>query len=135
RLMGLKQDFARLALGMFASSFNGYPLTFTYVGQAEAPQGMADVLEAKGQDSLTMRFFVHRETHLPVMVAWQGDGPGSGRGPGRGPAAEAGPRPGVLPRPELGVAPGSPSENRMYFADYREVDGVRVPFRLRHALG
>jgi hypothetical protein len=33
----VKQDFARLMLGMFASSFAGYPLTFTYAGQAEAP--------------------------------------------------------------------------------------------------
>jgi hypothetical protein len=35
RVVGVKQDFSRLALGMFS----GYPLTFTYVGQAEAPQG------------------------------------------------------------------------------------------------
>src|SRR5438105_10932776 len=51
----VKQDFARLALGMFAASFSGYPLTFTYVGQAEAPQGKADVLDAKGAPDVTMR--------------------------------------------------------------------------------
>src|SRR5580765_1303069 len=39
RVVGVKQDFARLALGMFATSFPGYPLTFSYIGQAEAPQG------------------------------------------------------------------------------------------------
>jgi len=31
--------------GNAAGSFSAYPLTFTYVGQAEAPQGKADVIE------------------------------------------------------------------------------------------
>src|SRR5690349_17352786 len=54
RVTQLKQDFARLALGMFAGS---YPANmpsasrakscFNYVGQAEAPQGKADVVDAK----------------------------------------------------------------------------------------
>jgi hypothetical protein len=93
-------DAQRLALGMFASSFNGYPLTFTYVGQAEAPQGKADVLEAKGAANFTARLFVYRETHLPIMVSWQ-----------------------------------TTVENRLYYADYRDVDGVKFPFRLRRAVG
>src|SRR5437868_366916 len=54
----VRQDFARLMLGMFAASFAGYPLTFSYVGQAEARQGKADVLEAKGDQSVTMRMFI-----------------------------------------------------------------------------
>jgi hypothetical protein len=126
RVVGVKQDFARLALGMFAGSFAGYPLTFTYVGQAEAPQGRADVLEAKGAPNLTMRFFIAQETHQPIMVSWQGAAPGGGRGaaPGRGPA----PPPAAAPA-------GPPPENRIYFADYRDVDGMKWPFRLRRALG
>src|SRR6185503_7641687 len=35
RVATAKQDFARLMLGMFASSFAGFPLTFDYVAQAE----------------------------------------------------------------------------------------------------
>jgi hypothetical protein len=30
---------------------------------------------------------------------------------------------------------GPPPENRIYFADYRDVDGMKWPFRLRRALG
>src|SRR4029077_17723362 len=44
----VKQNFPRLTLGMFAASFSSYPLTFSYVGEAEAPQGKADVIEVKG---------------------------------------------------------------------------------------
>jgi hypothetical protein len=113
RAIGVKQDFARLMLGLFAGSFSSYPLTFAYAGQAEAPQGMADILDVKGPANVAMRLFVHRDTHLPVMVTWQGAGPEPGRGPGL----------------------GAPAENRLYLADYRDIDGLRLPFRLRRALG
>src|SRR5688500_11759584 len=48
RLNGVKQDFVRLLLGMFAGSTSALPLTYFYVGQAEAPQGKADVVDIKG---------------------------------------------------------------------------------------
>jgi hypothetical protein len=129
RVIGMKQDFARLMLGMFATSFSSYPLTFSYVGQAEAPQGMADVLEGKGPPNLTLRFFVYKDTHLPVMVTWQGAAPGPPRGAGPGRAA------GPEPAPDRGGTPQGLPENRLYFADYRDVDGVKLPFRLRRAVG
>ncbi len=175
RANGVKQDFARLMLGFFAGSFSSYPLTLTYAGQAEAPQGMADVLDVKvpgGPANLAMRFFVYRDTHLPVMVTWQGAPAGPGRGPGAGPArgpvpgpaagpgpapnpgAAPGPGPapgpatgaGPVPGPAAGAAPGSGAgpagrgaapgpENRLYFADYRDVNGLKLPFRLRRAVG
>src|SRR5436190_1336784 len=114
RVATLKQDFARLTLGMFATSFPAYPLTFTYVGEAEAPQGKADVIDAKGPNNFTLRLFITKDTHLPIMVSWTPPAP-AGRGmPGRG-----------MP----------PGENRLYFADYRDVDGMQFPFRLRRAVG
>jgi hypothetical protein len=152
RVTVAKQDFARLALGMFASSFSSYPLAFTYVGEAEAPQGRADVVEflaaggargsgpalpavaparadapapelsrgvgpapqapglargrgGPGPANFTVRLFVYRDTHLPIMLSWQA------------------------------MLQGKPVEQRLYYADYREVDGVRWPFRLRRSTG
>jgi hypothetical protein len=32
-------------------------------------------------------------------------------------------------------AQATPVEHRLYFADYREVDGLKLPFRLRRAIG
>lgn len=141
RAVGVKQDFARLMLGLFATSFSSYPLTFTYVGEAEAPQGRADVLEAKGAPNLTLRLFVYKDTHLPVMVTWQGQAPGAGRGPGPGrgqgpgaPPVPVVPGAGPAARGPLPAPPPQP-ENRIYFADYRDVDGLKLPFRLRRAVG
>jgi hypothetical protein len=157
RVQTLKQDFTRLALGMFATSFPSYPLTFTYVAEAEAPQGKADVLEGKGPNNFTMRLFVSRDTHLPLMVSWTAPVPPQrGRGPmppgaappagtgapagGRGapPAATPGAAPGAAAPGAQGApaaAPTAPPENRLYFADYRDVDGLQLPFRLRRAVG
>jgi hypothetical protein len=148
RLAGVKQDFARLALGMFAASFDAYPLTFSYVGKAEAPQGKADVLDVRGPagpGAFSGRLFVHADTHLPLMVTWQAPAPQRGGPPRGGPPSLGGPP----PPPPLGPpaaanpAPGSPSqgpppappESRLYFADYRDVNGIQLPFRLRRAVG
>jgi hypothetical protein len=107
RLAGAKQDFARLMLGMFATSTPAFPLTYSWIGQAEAPQGKADVIEAKGPNNFTARLFIAGDTRLPIMLTWSPPSP-----------------------------PGKPApEQRLFFAEYRDVDGLKLPFRLRRATG
>lgn len=126
RVTSLKQDFARLMLGLFASSYSGYPLTFSYVAEAEAPQGTADVLEAKAADGFTMRLFISTTTHLPLMISWQPPRPPSrGGAPGGPPPAARGGRGAGTP----------PPENYLYFAEYQDVNGLQLPFRIRRAVG
>jgi hypothetical protein len=128
RLAAVKQDFVRLTLGMFATSYGSAPLTFSYVAKAEAPEGKADVLAISGPDNLTARLFVNAETHLPIMMTWtQPAGPQRGRG-GPPPGREGGP-----PPAREGGPP--PLESRLFYADYRDVSGLKLPFRLRRALG
>jgi hypothetical protein len=141
RLRGanIRQDFARLALGMFAASFPSYPLTFSYVGKAEAPQGKADVLDVKGPPgpgALAGRLFVHADTHLPIMISWQSPTPPMRGGGPRGMAPPPPGDPAAAPNPPPG-SPSQPSvpESRLYFGDYREVSGLQLPFRLRRAVG
>ena len=130
RVAATKQDFVRLTLGMFAGSFSTYPLTFNYVGQAEAPQGSADVLEVKGPANFSAQLFVNSQTHLPIMISWKGPaGRGRGPAPGGPPAGAAAAAPGAPPTPP------APVEYRIYYADYRDVDGMQWPFRLRRATG
>jgi hypothetical protein len=161
RLVTARQDFARLMLGMFATSFKAYPLTFKYVGQAEAPQGKAHVLEATGDAGFKLRFFADMETHLPIMVSWTAPA-----APARGPAGRGAPgapsSPGApasaasgtsvssaasgyagatadktagKPAPSPSVQAPSSAEQRLYFSDYRDVDGIKLPFRLRRGVG
>jgi len=162
RLATVKQDFVRLTLGMFATSYSSAPLTFSYVAKAEAPEGKADVLAISGPDNFAARLFINAETHLPIMMTWtQAGGPQRGRG-GPPPGREGGPPPGATPPQARGDAPvtpqrppspdasqpasagqapaargggPSPPESRLFYADYRDVSGVKLPFRLRRALG
>jgi hypothetical protein len=113
RLVALRQEYARLLLGMFGTSMGTLPLTFNYAGEAEAPQGKADVLTVAGPPSFNARLFIDRQTHLPLLLTWQAPA-GAGR-PG-------GPAPPVV-------------EQRMFFADYRDVEGLKLPFRIRRAAG
>jgi hypothetical protein len=105
RINTTKQDFARLWLGMFAGSFSTFPVALTRIGEAEAPQGRADVVEVKGPGDFLARLFIGKDSHLPIMISWQGQ------------------------------AAGKPAEQRVYYADYRDVDGFRFPYRLRRAVG
>jgi hypothetical protein len=151
RVATARQDFARLMLGLFASSYASFPLTFDYVAQAEAPEGKADVLDVKGPANFTARLFVNAQTHLPIMLSWRAQAPPArGGGPGaQSPARGGGPPPAAPPARADGEGPPSgapappgtpppapaPVENRMYFADYRDVDGLKLPFRIRRAVG
>lgn len=155
QLLNTKQDFARLMLGLFAQSYPSHPLTFAYVGQAEAPQGRADVIDVKGPGNFAARLFVDSKTHLPIMVSWQAQQPPAR---GRGPGGPGGARPGVPPpaatassatapagaapagaAPASGPPPGAggappPVENRLYFAEHREFSGLQLPTRVRRAV-
>jgi hypothetical protein len=98
---------------MFAMSSPAYPVMFAYTGQAEAPEGKAEVLDVSGPANFKARLFIDSQTHLPLLITWQA------------PAAPA----------RAGGPPPPPVEQRMYFADYRNVDGLRLPFRIRRAAG
>jgi hypothetical protein len=159
RVATLKQDFVRLTLGMFAASFDSYPVTFTLAGQAEAPQGRADVVDVKGQGTFALRFFINSETHLPIMVSWTNPAtnvvltdPGQPPPVNLAPGAivvQAPPRPAATaPKEEQDkyvkdvqdlrkktLAGAKPVESRLYFADYRDIgNGLKFPFRLRRAV-
>jgi len=158
RVVTIKQDFARLTLGMFAKSFDAYPLTFSYYSEAEAPQGKADVLDVKGPGNFVARLLVYSDSHLPIMLSWQTP-PTNVVMLAPGQAKPATLQPGAVvvtaPAPPAADAPQADKdkytkdvadlrrktmtetkiEHRLYYQDYRDNDGVQFPFRLRRAIG
>jgi hypothetical protein len=153
-----KQDFARLTLGMFATSFSSYPLSFGHAGQAEAPEGKADIIDVKGGGNFSARFFIDSKTHLPLMLSWTtppnlvpvvaGQKPPANLPPGSitfetpmpppdsaTPEAKKQFEEQALAARKTAMASARPTENRIYYADYREVDGLKLPFRIRRAIG
>lgn len=157
RLTTAKQEFARLALGMFATSLETYPMTFAFAAQAQAPQGTADVIEVRGAGNFAARLFIASDTHLPIMLSWQapptnvvvttpGQPPPRTVAPGAVIISAPAPPPQTASAEErenyskqvAGMrqkAQATPIEYRFYYADYRDVNGVKFPFRLRRAIG
>jgi hypothetical protein len=71
--MALKRshtDLARLMLGLVAGTQPGFPVTYTYAGQAESPDGTAHVIDVKGGEDFKARLFIDTTTHMPLMVTY-----------------------------------------------------------------
>ncbi len=157
RVLANKKEYARLALGLLASS-PAFPLEFAYAGEAEAPEGKADVIDVKGPDNFAARFFVDATTHLPLMLSWMDKEPLMIRmGPGGPNVTPGGGGGAVVQRFEQRSGPMSKEEReklerdmeaarataeanrrtvefRIYYGDYREVGGVRLPHRIQRSV-
>ena len=63
-------DLARLMLGLVAGTQPGLPVTYTYAGQAESPDGTAHVIDVNGGEDFKARLFIDTATHLPLMLTY-----------------------------------------------------------------
>jgi hypothetical protein len=162
-------DLARLLLGLTGGTQPGFAVTYAYGGQAESPDGKADIIDVTGPDDSKLRLFIDSETHLPLMLSYMEPEPrvvmrtmtregAGGRGSG---AASAAPPPASAPHAggtaasgpamagltpaqreeiekQMKEAEGTPPklvEYRLFFSDYRKVDGVSLPHRIARGLG
>ena len=151
-LRNSRVELSRLMLGWFASAHPSLAAEFTYAGEAESPDGKADVSDVKDADGFNARLFIDRETRLPLMVTYQGPQPRmitTGGPPRRGAAAQGGD---VAARREMSeeerkkaadaaekqmeairTQPPAMVEFTLFFDDWREVGGIRFPHKLRRA--
>jgi hypothetical protein len=137
----------------------------SFAGQAEAPDGKADVIEVKGEGDFTARLFIDATTHLPLMLSWMAKEPMNmvrsvTSGPGGATAVTVGGGGAVTSAAPAGQAPRAnmtPEEReqlmkqldeqakeaeakrrvveyRLFYGDYRAVDGVQVPHRLQRSV-
>jgi hypothetical protein len=154
-----KQEFARMALGMFGASVAGYPLEYTYGGTAESPDGKADIINVKGPGDFAGKLFVDQTSHLPVMFSWMAKEPpiqitlgGSGGGPGapgggvqfstgasggKGPTQEQRDKATADRQARMKEAEARRKvvEYRMFYSHYQSVDGLQLPHMFRQAIG
>jgi hypothetical protein len=170
QLLSARQDFVRFTLAVLLASPAVYPLEFKSGGQAESPDGKADIVEVTGEGGFAARLFIDAQTHLPLMLSWMAKEPLVMRtvaGPGgasttfgaAGAAPPAGGGSSTVVRREgvAGAPPSTPEERekmmaqleqqrkeaeakartveyRLYYGDYRGVDGIQVPFRIQRAI-
>jgi hypothetical protein len=143
-----QHDLARLFLGLTGKTQPGFDATYAYGGQAESPDGKADLIDVTGPDGFKVRLFVDAETHLPLMASYldaeprvmtrtmtRGGGPGEG---GQRGAAGLTPEQRDELQKQMAAAQAEPPkmvEYRLFFAEYRKVDGVSLPHQISRGTG
>ena len=151
-----RMEISRLLLGWFAMAHPSLAVSYSYAGEAQAPDGKADVIDVKDASGFSARVFIDQRTHLPLVVTYQGvaprlmttGGPGGGAGVqtftrqvgGDGAAmseeerrklsAEAESR-----MKELQTQTPAAVEIKLYVSDWSAVDGVRFPHKIQRATG
>jgi len=147
-----RQELSRLMLGWFGAAHPSLNARVTHAGEAESPDGKAHVIDVKNADGFAARLFIDQATHLPLMLTYQGPQgrvvtmggpPGTGRGAARGQQSENrqltdDERTKLAEderrrAEELRTQPPAMVEYTLYFDDWREVDGIKFPHRLRRA--
>jgi hypothetical protein len=147
-----REELSRLMLGWFGTAHPALNAQYTYAGEAESPDGKAYMIDVRNPDGFAARLFVDQRTHLPLMVAYQG--PRARMITAGGPRPADGGARGAQPRRE----PPTEEERKkladdaqrqvqelqrqapvmvdytLYFDDWREVDGITFPHRLRRAV-
>jgi hypothetical protein len=134
-LRAARADLARLTVALLLRAPQSQPVDFTYGGQAEAPDGKADVIDVKGRDGSTFaaKLFLDSTSHRPLMLAYRGVAPRmvvQTRRAERGatPSAERLPDPPALPA-------GDVVDIEMFLDDYRAVNGLLLPHHITRSVG
>ncbi len=139
QLRNSRADFARLVVALLLASPKSMPIAFTYAGQAESPDGKADVIDMKGEGSFAAKLFLEEKSHRPLMLSYRGVSPqirvqtqtmqstpgSAGRGGGDAEAGHVGP---------TGPAAQDLVEITMFLEDYKPVDGVMLPHHVMRSV-
>jgi len=135
-LRNARADLARTVFALLLTTTPSLPVELSYAGEAEAADGRADVVDAKGPGSFAMRLFIDKSTHRPLMMTYKGVSPQmrilTQRG-GPPPSADAH---GDGGRGALD-APAAPEivDIDLYLDNYKSVDGVWLPHHVSRSVG
>jgi hypothetical protein len=172
-LRNQRVELSRYMLGWFGMAHPGLNATYTYAGEAEAPDGKAHVIDIKADGGFAVKLFVDQATNLPLMLTYVlqernlTQAPPAAAPAGDAHTAHAAPPPGssvvvhgappppppppppaaqgAAPRPQMTPeeaqkqldairnTPLTPVEYRIFFSDWKEVDGVQFPHVLQRA--
>jgi len=153
QLQANRREFARLAIGMLGTTTAAYPAEFVYAGQVDSADGKADVLEVKAADGFAAKLYVDGKSHLPMMLVWMDKEPLRITMGGNGGTVMSGGGGGVVrsfstagdgqmqdpakmqaemeARLKEAEAARKTVEYRLFYAEYKMVDGVRMPTRIQ----
>jgi hypothetical protein len=129
----IKAELYRTLLGIMPTSAVLSGLTFTHVAEAEAPNGVADVIDVTGPDNFRARLFVDQAEHRPLMLSYMMRQPRM---------RQMTPPPQFKndeerrayfeeQRKKFEAEPPPPLvEANVFYSDYKKVDGVMLPHKI-----
>lgn len=129
----IKADLYRTLIGIIPTSPVLSALSFTHVAEAEAPSGVADVIDITGPDGFRARLFVDQAEHRPLMLSYMMRQPR---------VRQMTPPPQFKTdeerrayfedmRKKFEAEPPPPLvEANVFYSDYRKVDGVLLPHKI-----
>jgi hypothetical protein len=152
-----RTDISRMMLGWFGMTHPSLTAQYTYAGEAESPDGKAHVIDVKDADGFAARLFVDQNNYLPLMVTYQGRQPRvmtSGGPTGSASGGAATPQvtrsqtetrqltdeerkqvqADLEKRVAQDLAAQPTVEFNLFFDDWRQVDGVSFPHKMRRAV-
>lgn len=106
-----RNDLARVMLGWFLLAPTGLNAEYTYVGEAKAPDGTADIIGVKTADGLVAKLYIDQQSHQLLQLSYKDKDPsamfrGGGPGGGQGGARPGGGQPGQPGQGGQGGQPG-----------------------------
>lgn len=129
----IKAELYRTLLGIMPTSPVLSGLTFTHIAEAEAPNGVADVIDVTGPDNFRARLFVDQAEHRPLMLSYMMRQPR---------VRQMTPPPQFKNdeerrayfeemRKKFEAEPPPPMvEANVFYGDYKKVDGVMLPHKI-----
>jgi hypothetical protein len=137
-LRNSRQEISRLMLGWFGATHPSLKAHYSYIGEAESPDGKAYVIDVKDADGFAARLFIDQNSKLPLMVTYQGRQPRVMTMGGPGATRVTTEQRSVSATAEeelkkLREQPMPTVEYSLFFDDWREVDGINFPHVIRRA--
>ena len=149
--MFLKTDLTRLLLGILLAPPPSVQVEYAWIGEAKAPDGVADVIQVKGPGDAKSMLYIDRATHRVLMVSYRGrpfrmmtrpagGGPGGPGGPGGaqpGAGAQMTPEEREKRRKEFEeqMAKQPDVDYFLRFGDHKQVSGLTLPHLVTRATG
>lgn len=121
-----RAEMTRLLLVTLGGAGDG-SLTYTYGGEAEAPEGRAHVVDVAGPEGFKARLFVDRETHRPLFVSYMGVLPRVQVRQARGERGEGERLQREAQIQAQAAQPAPEVETRLFVSEFKAVDGVLLP--------
>jgi hypothetical protein len=118
----MQAELQRILLALLADPGEG--ASIAYGGQAESPDGRADILEVTSASGAKTRVFLDAATHLPLMLTYQETMPGRRLRPPPAAAPDASPS---------DAAPRT-VESTLFLSDHRAVGGMQLPHHVSRAV-